>query len=172
MNVFTKSLPGPVTVNTQDYTFEELSWEILVKATAEAPELSDSLGGFCRSNPYCYALSDQHGKVTAIGFLERKQTGRRSPAGRKPSMEDVAEIGDLRFISGASEDGVGLLLISYLEQQARQLGFARVVSRVNHRDDVLRELLLAAGFSFAGEEKIVSTAIMGGGSRVLGRVDT
>ena len=171
VNVYTKSLSGPVAVKAQDYTFEELSWESLVKAAAEAPELSGSLGGYCRSNPYCYALLDQQGRLLAIGFLERRQTGRSSAAGGKPPPEDAVEITDLRFIRGALEDGVALALISYIEQQVHQLGFPSVVSRVCRHDDISGELLLAAGFSFAGEEKIVSTAIMGGGSRVLGKMD-
>ena len=172
VNVYTKFLPAPAPVKDQDYIFYELSWETLVKTTAEAPELSDSLGVFCRSNPYCYALSDQQGKVMAIGFLERKRTGRSSSGGRKSQSGDVGEIVGLRFINGAVEDRVGLALLGYLEQQLLKLGFTRVNSRVDHEDDVLRNLLMAAGFSFVGEEKIVSTAIMGGMSRVLGRVET
>jgi hypothetical protein len=172
VTVYKKPLPGSLPVNAEGYTFEELAWETLVKATAEAPELSDSLGEFCRSNPYSYSLSDQHGKLMAIGFLERKKTGGSSSTGRNPASEGAMEITGLRFINGALDDGVGTTLISYLEQQVHKLGFTRIVSRVDYQDVELRELLLAAGFSFAGEEKIISTAIWGGGSRVLGRVDT
>ena len=172
VNVYRKPLLDQQSVSDQAFAVEELSWQSLVRVISDAPELSDTLGAFCRSNASCYGLSDQQGKLMGIGFLDHEQARRGLSAASKVPAEGFAEIGGLQFIKGALENDVGLPMISFLEQKAHALGFAGLVSRVDQQDDALQELFLAADFTLAAEEKILSTGIMGGGSRVLGSLDS
>lgn len=157
VNVYSKTLSEPQTSIEQEYTLEEVCWETLVEATAEAPELDDILVAFCRTNSRCYALSNRSGKVLAAGCLQQPGTSLGdSIFGAAISKQDGAAITGLRVVYSAFDDGVGDILVRFMEQQARMLGYKGLFCRVDHQDSVSQKCLRSAGYSFMGKEKPAS----------------
>jgi hypothetical protein len=148
-----------------------MSYESLFEAVSTTPELSPCLEIFFRPSPHCYALLSGQQQVLAIAFVETTQIRRQSAANCHSLASDVGEIAYLQVVNATQEKGNGGLLIRLLEREVFGKGFKKVYCRAAVEDVAFEKIVLAAGFEIIGEEKVISTAIMGGGSRVMGKIE-
>jgi hypothetical protein len=171
VKVYKKSVEDLPALNIEGYALEKMSFDALFEAVAIAPELSRCLEIFSRSSPHCYALYSKQRQILAIGFIETAEINGKPVAKRHSLLPDVAEISHLQVVNNMRAKGIGRLLVVMLEHEASIFGFNKVCIRLASQDIASQKMVLAAGFKLAGEEKTVSTAIMGGGSRIIGRID-
>ncbi len=157
--------------NIEGYVFEKMSYESLLDAVSTAPELDRCLERFCRPSPHCHALLSKQRQVLAIGFIETTDISRKSAANRHLLPSDVGEIAHLQVVKAMQAKGIGRLLIGLLEREVLSMGYKKVYCRTAIEDVASEKMVLAAGFEIVGEEKVISTAIMGGGSRIMGRLE-
>ena len=157
--------------NIEGYVFRKMSYESLFEAVSTAPELGPCLEIFCRPSPHCYALLSKQQQVLAIGFVETAEISRKSAANMHSLPSDVGEIAHLQVVKAMQARGIGRLLIGLLEREVFSMGFKKVYCRAAVQDIASEKMVLAAGFEIVGEEKVISTALMGGGSRIMGRLE-
>lgn len=171
VKVYRKSVTGLSPVNIEDYTLKKLSFDALFETISTILELSPCLDIFCRAGPRCYALFNKQGQILAIGFVETAEVSQKSGVKKHSLPSDAAEITYLQVVSAMQAKGIARLLMSLLEREVFNIGCKKVYSRVAAQDVASQNMVLAAGFEIVGEEKVISTALMGGCSRIMGRLE-
>jgi hypothetical protein len=169
--VYKKSVSDLPPVNFEDYALKKMSYDSLYNAVSATPELSLCLETFCRHRAHCYALFGNQEQILAIGFFETAEVKHKTATSERSLTADVAEIIHLQAVNNRLEKGVGKLLVELLAREAFDIGFKKVFSRAAVQDITSQKVVLDAGFELAGEERVVSTALMGGCSRIMGKVE-
>jgi ribosomal protein S18 acetylase RimI-like enzyme len=170
VKVYTKSLSNSPRVDLEDHSLEKVSFGELLDAVSIAPELSRCLEIYCRHNPYCYALFSKQEQIVAVGFIETADINRKSTTKKHSFSPDVAEITHLQVVENMRAKGVGRHLVALLEHEVSNMGINKACSRVPLKNIASQKMFESAGFQLAGEEKMVSTALMGGGSLTIDRI--
>lgn len=171
VKVYKKSVLELSSANFEGYSLRKMSYESLFEAVSTTPELSPCLEIFCRPSPQCYALLSRQQQVLAIAFVETTQISLQSASNCQSVTSDIGEIAYLQVVNAMQEKGIGGFLIGLLEREIFGEGFKKVYCRAAVEDVAFKKIVLAAGFEIIGEEMVISTAIMGGGSRVIGKIE-
>ena len=153
------------------FSLQRLSFSSLFTWLPADPELSQLLVMLCRSKAGCYGLFDHKGKLLGAGFIATQAQNPSSKDSKYSLSNDVAEISHLYVLKQSRGKGLGKTLVVRLEQEALKMGFNKLYARVSGSDVASQKIFNALDFVCKGEEKLLSTRLLGGQNYTLGSVD-